>query len=155
MEPKVRNALDLLENAGYSIKKLNEADENLVDTVKAQYDRWHELRNTPEGDDLQDKMTDTYGWELVELVSKNYENIKAGKPVDMTDFVDEKTDYLYLKFFKLLDKVGAKEFTLNLKEAFGGSAYYLYLVLAEGNVKLELDKYDSDHPEMATFIVTR
>ena len=39
MEPKVRNALNLLENAGYSIKKLNETDENLVDTVKAQYDR--------------------------------------------------------------------------------------------------------------------
>ena len=40
-------------------------------------------------------------------------------------------------------------------KAFGGSAYYLYMVLAEGNVKLEIDKYDSKHPEMATFIVAR
>ena len=153
---KVRNALRLLENAGYTINKpLNEADENLVDTVKAQYDRWQELRNTPEGDDLWDEMTDTYGWELIDLVSNDYENIKAGKPVDMTEFVDRNTEYLEPKFFELLNKVGAKEFRLDLKEAFGGSAYYLYMVLAEGNVKLETDKYDSKHPEMATFIVAR
>ena len=155
MEEKVRNALNLLENAGYSIKKLNEADENLVDTVKAQYDKWQELRDTPEGDDLWDEIIDTYGWELVELVSNEYENIKAGKPVDMTEFVDRNTDYLDLKFFGLLDKVGAKEFTLNMKEAFGGSAYYLYLVLTEGNVKLETEKYNSKNPEIATFLVTR
>lgn len=155
MEPKVRNALNLLENAGYSIKKLNEADENLVDTVKAQYDRWESLRNTPEGDDLWDEMTDKYGWELIELVSNEYENIKAGKPVDMTEFVDRKNVYLSLKFFELLNKVGAKEFTLDLKEAFGGSAYYLYLALSERNIKLDFDKYNSEHPEMATFIVTR
>lgn len=155
MEPKVRNALNLLENAGYSIKKLNESNEKLVDTVKAQYDRWQELRNTPEGDDLWDAMTDTYGWELIDLVSNDYENIKAGKPVDMTEFVDRNTEYLEPKFFELLNKVGAKEFRLDLKEAFGGSAYYLYMVLAEGNVKLETDKYDSKHPEMATFIVAR
>ena len=155
MEPKVRNALNLLENAGYSIKKLNEADENLVEIIKTQYERWEELRNTPEGDELWDAMTDTYGWELIDLVSNEYENIKAGKPVDMTEFVDRNTEYLEPKFFELLNKVGAKEFTLNLKEAFGGSAYYLYLVLAEGNVKLETDKYNSKQPEMATFLVTR
>lgn len=155
MESKVRNALNLLENAGYSIKKLNEADENLVEIIKTQYERWEELRNTPEGDDLWDAMIDTYGWELVELVSNEYENIKAGKPVDMTEFADRNSDFLYPEFFELLKKVGAKEFTLNMKEAFGGSAYYLYQVLAEGNVKLETDKYDSKRPEMATFIVTR
>lgn len=153
---KVRNALRLLENAGYTInKQINEAAKNLVDTVKSQYDRWQELRNTPEGDDLWDEMTDTYGRELIKLVFNDYENIKAGKPVDMTEFVDRNTEYLEPKFFELLNKIGAKEFKLDLKEAFGGSAYYLYLVLAEGNVKLEIDKYDSKHPEMATFIVAR
>lgn len=100
-------------------------------------------------------MTDTYGRELIKLVFNDYENIKAGKPVDMTEFVDRNTEYLEPKFFELLNKIGAKEFKLDLKEAFGGSAYYLYMVLAEGNVKLEIDKYDSKHPEMATFIVAR
>ena len=156
MEPNVRNALNLLENAGYSIKKLNEeaVDENIVEIVKTQYERWQELRDTPEGDDLWDAMIDTYGYELVELISNEYENIKAGKPVDMTEFIDRDTDYLDSKFFGLLDKVGAKEFTVNMKESFG-TAYYLYLVLAEGNVKLETDKYNSKHPEIATFLVTR
>lgn len=156
MESKVRNALNLLENAGYSIKKRNVVvDENIVETIKSQYDMWQKLRNTPEGDDFWDAMTDNYGWELIDLVSNEYENIKTGKPVDMTEFVDRNTEYLEPKFFELLNKVGAKEFKLNLKEAFGGSAYYLYMVLAEGNVKLETDKYDSKHPEMATFIVAR
>lgn len=100
-------------------------------------------------------MTDTYGWELIDLISNEYENIKVGKPVDMTEFVDRNTEYLEPKFFELLNKVGAKEFTLNLKEAFDGSAYYLYMVLAEGNVKLETDMYNSKQPEMATFIVVQ
>lgn len=40
MESKVRNALNLLENAGYSIKKRNVVvDENIVEIVKTQYER--------------------------------------------------------------------------------------------------------------------
>lgn len=151
MKKELKDALYMLENVGYNVRQLNETS-NIVDTIKAKYDRWEELRNTPEGDDLWDELVDTYGYELVDLVSDEYDAIKAGEPVDMTGYL-RNADALYPEFFELLSKVNVTAFKINVKEAFGGNAYYLYQVLAEGKVQLRLDAYSSESPAYAFFLV--
>lgn len=151
MKKELKNALYMLENVGYNVRRLNESTD-IVDAIKAQYDRWEEIRNTPEGDDLWDELVDTYGYELVDLVADEYDAIKAGEPVDMTSYL-KNADALYPEFFELLNKVNVTAFKINVKEAFGGNAYYLYQVLAEGKVQLRLDAYSSESPEYAYFMV--
>ena len=150
MKKELSNALYMLENAGYTVK-LNESA-SLVDTIKAKYDEWEEIRNTPDGDDLWDELVDTYGYELIDLVADEYDAIKAGEPVDMTGYL-KNADALYPEFFELLSKVNVTAFKINVKEAFDGNAYYLYQVLAEGNVQLRLDAYSSESPAYAYFMV--
>ena len=151
MKKELKDALYMLENVGYSVRQLNETSD-IVDTIKAKYDRWEEIRNTPEGDDLWDELVDTYGYELLDLVSDEYDAIKAGEPVDMTGYL-KNADALYPEFFELLNKVNVTAFKINVKEAFGGKAYYLYQVLAEGNVQLHMEKYNSHEPSYAFFTV--
>lgn len=151
MKKKLKDAIYMLENVGYSVRPLNESN-NVVDTIKAKYDRWYELRTVPEGDDLWDELVDTYGIELVDLVADEYDAIKAGEPVDMTGYL-ARTDALYPEFFELMRKVGAKAFKINTKEAFGGKAYYLYQAIAEGNIQLHPEDYNSSAPEYAFFTI--
>lgn len=151
MKKEVKDALYMLENAGYSVRQLKESND-VVDTIKAKYDRWEELRNTPEGDDLRDELIDTYGYELVDLVSDEYDNIINNKPLDMSGYL-RYADALYPEFFELMRKVGARSFKINVKEAFGGKAYYFYQVLAEGDVQLLTEAYDSREPEYAYFSI--
>lgn len=151
MKPELKKALYLLENIGYSVRQLNESSD-VVDTIKAKYDRWEEVRNTPEGDDLWDELIDTYGYELVDLVSDEYDNIISNKPLDMSGYL-RNADALYPEFFELMRKVGARAFKINTKEAFGGKAYYLYQVIAEGNVQLHPEAYNSSAPEYAFFTI--
>ena len=153
MKPEVKKALYLLENIGYTVTPMNESEQqNLVDTIKSKYDEWTELRNTPEGDDLWDEMVDAYGNDLIDLVVDEYDAIKNGKPVDMTGYLAH-ADALYPEFFELMQKVGAKAFKINTKEAFGGKAYYLYQAIAEGNIQLHLEAYKSTTPEYAFFTI--
>ena len=153
MKPNVKKALYLLENIGYTVTPMNESEQqNLIDTIKSKYDEWNELRNTPEGDDLWDEMVDAYGHELIDLAVDEYDNLKNGKPVDMTGYLAH-ADALYPEFFELMQKAGAKAFKINTKEAFGGKAYYLYQVLAEGNVQLHLESYNSHEPSYAFFTI--
>ena len=153
MKPELKKALYLLENIGYTVKPMNEsAQQDLVDTIKSKYDEWEELRNTPEGDDLWDEMVDAYGNDLIDLAVDEYDAIKNGKPVDMTSYL-VRADALYPEFFELMQKVGAKAFKINTKEAFGGKAYYLYQAIAEGNIQLHPEAYDSNTPEYAFFTI--
>lgn len=153
MKPEVKKALYLLENIGYTVTPMNESEQqDLVDTIKSKYDEWEELRNTPEGDDLWDEMVDAYGNDLIDLAVDEYEAIKNGKPVDMTGYLAH-TDALYPEFFELIQKVGAKAFKINTKEAFGGKAYYLYQAIAEGNIQLHPETYNSSTPEYAFFTI--
>lgn len=153
MKPELKKALYLLENIGYTVTPMNESEqEDLVDTIKAKYDRWEKLRAVPEGDDLWDELVDTYGNELVDLVADEYDNIINNKPLDMTGYL-ARADALYPEFFELMRKVGAKAFKINTKEAFGGKAYYLYQVIAEGNVQLHPEAYNSSAPEYAFFTI--
>lgn len=153
MKPELKKALYLLENIGYTVTPMNESEqEDLVDTIKAKYDRWEKLRAVPEGDDLWDELVDTYGNELVDLVADEYDNIINNKPLDMTGYL-ARADALYPEFFELMRKVGAKAFKINTKEAFGGKAYYLYQVIAEGNVQLHPEAYNSSTPEYAFFTI--
>ena len=153
MKPEVKKALYLLENIGYTVTPMNESEQqNLVDTIKSKYDEWEELRNTPEGDDLWDEMVDAYGNDLIDLAVDEYDAIKNGKPVDMTGYLAH-ADALYPEFFELMQKVGAKAFKINTKEAFGGKAYYLYQAIAEGNIQLHLEAYKSTTPEYAFFTI--
>ena len=151
MKPELKKALYLLENIGYSVRQLNESND-VVDTIKSKYDRWEEVRNTPEGDDLWDELIDTYGYELVDLVSDEYDNIISNKPLDMSGYL-RNADALYPEFFELMRKVGAKAFKINTKEAFGGKAYYLYQAIAEGNIQLHPEAYNSSAPEYAFFTI--
>lgn len=151
MKKELKDALYMLENVGYSVRQLNESND-VVDTIKAKYDRWEELRNTPEGDDLWDELVDTYGYELVDLVADEYDNIINNKPLDMSGYF-RNADALYPEFFELMRKVGARAFKINTKEAFGGKAYYLYQVIAEGNVQLHPEAYNSSTPEYAFFTI--
>lgn len=153
MKPELKKALYLLENIGYTVKPMNEsAQQDLVDTIKSKYDEWEELRNTPEGDDLWDEMVDAYGNDLIDLAVDEYDAIKNGKPVDMTGYLAH-ADALYPEFFELMQKVGAKAFKINTKEAFGGKAYYLYQAIAEGNIQLHPEAYNSSTPEYAFFTI--
>ena len=80
MKTELKKALYLLENIGYTVKPMNESEQNdLVDEIKAKCDEWEELRDTPEGDDLWDEMVDTYGQDLVGLVADEYDAIKKGR----------------------------------------------------------------------------
>ena len=151
MKKELKDALYMLENVGYSVRQLNESND-VVDTIKSKYDRWEEVRNTPEGDDLWDELIDTYGYELVDLVSDEYDNIINNKPLDMSGYL-RNADALYPEFFELMRKVGARAFKINTKEAFGGKAYYLYQVIAEGNVQLHPEAYNSSAPEYAFFTI--
>lgn len=151
MKKELKDALYMPENVGYSVRQLNESND-VVDTIKAKYDRWEELRNTPEGDDLWDELVDTYGNELVGLVSDEYDNIINNKPLDMSGYLRH-ADALYPEFFELMRKVGARSFKINVKEAFGGNAYYFYRVLAEGNVQLHTEAYNSREPAYAYFSI--
>lgn len=153
MKPEVKKALYLLENIGYSVTPMNESEQQkLIDTIKSKYDRWHELRAVPEGDDLWDELVDSYGHDLIDLAVDEYDNLKNGKPVDMTGYLAH-ADALYPEFFELMQKVGAKTFKINTKEAFGGKAYYLYQVLAEGNVQLNTEAYNFREPAYAFFTI--
>lgn len=151
MKNELKDAIYMLENAGYGVRRLNESDD-VVDTVKAKYDRWYELRDVPEGDDLWDELVDTYGYGLVDLVADEYDAIKAGEPVDMTGYL-ARADALYPEFFELMREVGAKAFKIDTKEAFGGNAYYLYQAIAGGNIQLHPEAYDSGSPEYAFFTI--
>lgn len=151
MKKELKDALYMLENVGYSVRQLNESND-VVDTIKAKYDRWYELRAVPEGDDLWDELVDTYGNELVDLVADEYDNIINNKPLDMTGYL-ARADALYPEFFELMRKVGARAFKINTKEAFAGKAYYLYQVIAEGNVQLHPEAYNSSAPEYAFFTI--
>ena len=151
MKKELKDALYMLENAGYSVRQLNESSD-VVDIIKAKYDRWEKLRAVPEGDDLWDELVDTYGNELVDLVADEYDNIINNKPLDMTSYL-ARADALYPEFFELMRKVGARAFKINTKEAFGGKAYYLYQAIAEGNIQLHPEAYNSSAPEYAFFTI--
>ena len=153
MKPELKKALYLLENIGYTVKPMNESEQNdLVDEIKAKCDEWEELRDTPEGDDLWDEMVDTYGRDLVDLVADEYDAIKKGEPVDMTVYLAHAED-VYPEFFELMKKVGAKSFKINTREAFGGDAYCFYQAIVEGNIQLHPEAYDTRTPEYAFFTV--
>lgn len=153
MKPEVKKALYLLENIGYTVTPMNESEQqSVIDTIKSKYDEWNELRNTPEGDDLWDEMVDAYGNDLIDLAVDEYDNLKNGKPVDMTGYLAH-ADALYPEFFELMQKAGAKAFKINTKEAFEGKAYYLYQVLTEGNVQLHTEAYNSHEPSYAFFTI--
>lgn len=153
MKPEVKKALYLLENIGYTVKPMNESEQQgLVDDIKSKYDEWEEIRNTPEGDDLWDEMVEAYGNDLITLVVDEYDNLKSGKPVDMTGYLTQ-TDALYPEFFELMQKIGARAFKINVKEAFGGSAYDLYQAIVEGNIELHPEAYSTRTPEYAFFTI--
>ncbi len=153
MKPELKKALYLLENIGYTVKPMNESEQNdLVEEIKAKCDEWEELKDTPEGDDLWDEMVDTYGQDLVGLVADEYDAIKKGEPVDMTVYLAHAED-VYPEFFELMKKVGAKAFKVNTKKAFGGDAYCFYQAIVEGNIQLQPEAYDSRTPEYAFFTV--
>lgn len=153
MKPEVKKALYLLENIGYTVTPMNEStQQDLIDTIKSKYDEWEALRAVPEGDDLWDELVDSYGHDLIDLVVDEYDDLKNGKPVDMTSYL-ARADALYPEFFELMQKVGAKAFKINTKEAFGGKAYYLYQAIAEGNIQLHPEAYNSSAPEYAFFTI--
>lgn len=153
MKPEVKKALYLLENIGYTVKPMNESEQQgLVDDIKSKYDEWEEIRNTPEGDDLWDEMVNAYGNDLIDLVADEYDNIKSGKPVDMTGYLAH-AEEIYPEFFELMKKVGAKAFKINTREAFGGKAYYLYQAIVEGNVQFHPEAYSTRTPEYAFFSI--
>lgn len=164
MEPKVKKALYLLENIGYTITPMNEwtasfkhsaqykSNQELIDTIKSKYDKWYKLRAVPEGDHLWDELVDSYERDLIDLVVDEYDALKNGKPVDMTSYLIHADD-LYPEFFELMQKVGAKTFKINTKEAFGGKAYYLYRAITKSNIQLRPDLQDTSAPEYAFFII--
>lgn len=153
MKPELKKALYLLENIGYTVTPMNESEQqNLIDTIKVKYDEWEEIRNTPEGDDLWDELVDSYGHDLIDLAVDEYDALKNGKPVDMTGYLAH-ADALYPEFFELMQKVGAKAFKINTEEAFGGKACYFYQAIAEGNIQLHPEAYDSNDPKYAFFTI--
>ena len=136
------------------IKLIKESEMSLVDSVYQKYQKWEAVKNTPEGDDLWDALVAEYDYDLITICTDYYDEIKTGKPVDMTWYLTS-ADGLYDKFFKLLSSVGVKKITINTREAFDGRAEYFYQMLIEGGVTLDLKTYDGMHPNIATLNVVR
>jgi hypothetical protein len=154
MDIKTRKALTLLERAGYSVSRIDEAANKTVEEIKKKCDEFEELRGTEEGDGLWDELVGEYGYDLLELAYSEYDNIKAGKPVDMTAYL-ERADGLYPEFFELLEKCGVRKFKIDTGRAFRGNAAYFYEMLMEGKVKLCPDDFKVSEPAVAYLEVER
>ena len=151
MKDTLEKAFTVLEKAGFSVKNMNESTEdNIVDVVKSKLDKWKSMRNTPEGDDLWDEMIETYGSEIVDLVSDEYEDLKKGNPIDVSLYL-RKADVINPKFIDMLKKLGISEFKLNTKVAFNRDAYYLYLAMNNDNLTYLPPKSEMYASEYAYF----
>ena len=160
MKPELKKALYLLENIGYTVKPITEAmEQDLVDVIKAKYDEWEKIRkefsaNDPRARKLWDELKNTYGTNTIRLAVTKYDDIKAGKTVDLSHYIwDKDTPFSFSALFDSLKKVGIKSFKVNTKYS---DAFKFYSLLKagfkSGRVELELDTQD-DNPEYAYFIV--
>lgn len=144
-------ALYMLESRGYTVTKpatlymTENAKKSLVDTVKEKYDEWESLRDSPEGDDLWDALVEEYGYDLIDLVSNDYEEIKSGKILDMTNYFRD-ADGIYPEFIQMMKQVGAKTFMFDTRVAFRGNAGYLFQALTDTKVNFDRYKYIKEVP---------
>ena len=151
MKDILKDAFTLLEKAGFSVEKVNEsAEDNIVDVVKRKYAEWESMRNTPEGDDLWDELIDTYGNDTVDLVLDGYEDIKSGKPVDLSMQLS-KSDDISQELINVLKKLGISVFKLNTKVAFNGNAYRLYRTMTDDRFTYIPPKSEIEATEYAYF----
>ena len=142
---KLDKALYMLESRGYTVTKpetllMESAKKTLVDTVKEKYDEWESLRDSPEGDDLWDALVEEYGYDLIDLVSNDYEAIKNGDILDMTNYFRD-ADGIYPEFIQMMKQVGAKTFMFDTRVAFRGNAGYLFQALTDTKVNFDRYKY--------------
>ena len=145
---KLDKALYMLESRGYTVTKpamTESAKKTLVDTVKEKYDEWESKRDTPEGDDMWDALVEEYGYDLVDLVSTDYEAIKNGDILDMTGYFRD-ADGIYPEFIQLMKQVGAKKFMFDTRVAFHGKAGYLFQALTDTKVNFDRYKYIDEVP---------
>lgn len=151
MKDILKDAFTLLEEAGFSVEKVNEsAGDNIVDVVKRKYDEWESMRYTLEGDDLWDELIDTYGYDIVDLVSDGYEDIKRGKPVDLSMQLS-KADDINQELVDVLKRLGITVFKLNTKVAFARDAYYLYRAMTDDRFTHLPPKSENEATEYAYF----
>lgn len=151
MKDILKDAFTLLEKAGFSVEKVNEsAEDNIVDVVKRKYDEWESMRDTPEGDDLWDELIDTYGNDVLDLVSDGYEDIKRGKPVDLSMQL-RKPDDIDQELINVLKRLGISEFKLNTKLAFDRDAYHLYRTMTDDRFTYLPPKSEIEATEYAYF----
>lgn len=137
MNKTVRNALNLLENSGYSIKKqINESETNIVDDIMNLYNEYEKNRNTVEGDDIWEELTSKYDNDLIDIVVNQYDEIKNNEVIDMTDYLAP-ADNLYGDFFILMRQLGKKKFVVDAERAFQGKTKY-FLEATMKPVKYEL-----------------
>ena len=139
MNKTVRNALNLLENSGYSIKKqINESETNIVDDIMNLYNEYEKNRNTAEGDDIWDELSSKYDNDLIDIVVNQYDEIKNKEIIDMTDYLAP-ADMLYGDFFELMKKLNKKKFVVDATRAFHGQTQYFLEACTSGRVTVDLN----------------
>lgn len=147
---KLDEALTILNKKGYIVESKGS---ELLQGFLQKYNRWNEIRNTPEGDDLWDEICEEYDNDFMEIATECYEpNVDV---IDVSAYLST-ADSIYSDLTETLKKMGFNEFKFNVRTAFKNRADYLYDAMFDNpSIKFRPDLVNYNEPYMVAFEITK
>lgn len=143
---KLDEALTILNKKGYIVE--SKGNEYLQGFLQ-KYNKWNEIRNTPEGDDLWDEICEEYDDTFRELATECYD--PKDDIINVTAYLST-ADQIYPDMIESLKKMGFKTFKFNVRTAFNNRADYLYDAMFDNSrIKFRPDLISYDEPHIVAF----